>query len=152
MQTTVNMLVDYEGPLSRQVAGEVWGGISRVALESGVEHTRGYAKTTATWDSLREPPEARGLEAPVRIFVIQQDLPDTVDALGELTGVEPLCGLVLAVPEHPSPLAASLLQQGVERLREGGVGSESIESGLVRADPDECKRYAERLLGRLKVR
>lgn len=145
MQTTVSMLVDYEGPLARRVAGDVWSGLSRAALDSGA----GYIKTTALWDSLREP-SGTGDEAVARILVMEQDFPEAVDELRAGSG-EVLYGLVLAVPEPPSPLAGSLLYQGVERLKECGVKAGSIEPALLRAAPDECERYAGKLLERLKI-
>jgi hypothetical protein len=43
----VAIVVDYESPLARRVAGDVWSGLSRAALEAG------FTKTTALWKSLR---------------------------------------------------------------------------------------------------
>ena len=145
METTVSMLVDYEGPLARRVAGDVWAGLSRAALDGGA----GYIKTTALWDSLREP-SGTSDAASARIFVMEQDFPEAVDEL-RAGGGEALYGLVLAVPEHPSPLAGSLLYQGVERLKESGVKAGSIEPALLHADPGECERYAGKLIERLKI-
>ncbi len=141
------MLVDYEGTLARRVAGDLWSGLSRAALDSGA----GKTKMTALWDSLRSPAEPEGSEASVRIFVMEQDLPDAVDSLTALRGPEPLYGLVLAVPDAPSPLAGSLLYQGVERLKEFGIRAGNIEPALLRASAEECGRYASQLLGRLKT-
>lgn len=147
METTVSMLVDYEGPLARRVAGDVWSGLSRAALEGGA----GYTKTAALWESLREPSDADATGISARIFFMEQDLPEAVDSLSGARDAEPLYGLVLAVPERSSPLAGSLLYQGVERLKESGVRPGSIEPALLRADPDECERYAGKLLERLKI-
>ncbi|MDN5697886.1 MAG: hypothetical protein L0G70_07915 [Rubrobacter sp.] len=139
------MLVDYEGPLARRVAGDLWAGISRAALDSGA----GHIKTTALWDSLREP-SGTSEESAVRVFVMEQDLPEAVEAL-RAAETEMLHGLVLAVPERPSPLAGSLLYQGVERLKECGVKVGSIEPALLHANPGECERYAGKLIERLKI-
>lgn len=147
METTVSMRVDYEGQLARRVAGDVWSGLSRAALDGGA----GYTKTTAVWDSLREPAGAEASGAVAHIFVLDQEFPEAVDALERVPGGEPLYGLVLAVPDRPSPLAGSLLYQGVQRLQESGVKPGSIEPALLRADPRECERYATKLLERLKI-
>lgn len=147
MGTTVNILVDYEGPLARRVAGDLWAGLSRATLDAGSGHT----KTTALWDSLREPSEPETHDISARIFVLEQDLPEAVDSLETVRGQEPLYGLVLAVPDRPSPLAGSLLYQGVERLKECGVRAGCIEPALLRAKPEECERYAGKLLERMKV-
>lgn len=147
MRTTINMLVDYEGALARRVAGDVWSGLSRAALDGGA----GYVETTTTWDSLREPSEMENPEAAACIFVLDQEHPEAVDALERVSEGQVLCGLVLAVPDRPNPLAGSLLYQGVERLQERGVKPGCIEPALLRADPAECARYAGKLLGRLKV-
>ena len=147
METKVNILVDYEGPLARRVAGELWSGLSRAALEAGA----GYTKTSALWDSLRDPSTNELTEVSARIFVMEQDLPEAVDALQAVQGSEPLYGLVLAVPDRPSTLAGSLLYQGVELLKESGVRVGAIEPVLLRASPEECGRYALKLLERLEV-
>lgn len=147
MQTTVNMLVDYEGPLARRVAGELWSSLSRAALSSGAGHT----KTTALWDDLYTPSEPDGTEVSVRIFVIEQDRPEAVDNLEPLQDRDTLYGLVLAIPERPSPLAGSLLYQGVERLKESGVRAGNIEPALLGGGPEECGRYAAKLLDRLRI-
>lgn len=148
MELTVDMIVDYEGPIASQVAGDVWSGLSKAALDGGA----GYTKTTATWESLRGRRDAESPGASAHIFVVEQDLPEVVDDLQGVDESEALYGLVLAVPDPPSPLAGSLLYQGVERLKESGVKAGSIEPALLRAGPTECGRYAERLLERLKVR
>ena len=94
------------------MAGDVWSGLSRAALEAG------FTKTTAHWESLREariPTE--GL--PVHVFAIGQDRPYAIDAVGAVgdPGAPHLYGVIVAVPSEPSPLAGSLLYQGVEIVR-----------------------------------
>jgi hypothetical protein len=134
--------VDYESPLARRVAGDVWSGLSRAALDAG------YTKTTAVWQSLREGrPEIEG--PPVQIFAIGQDRPEAVDAVGAV-GEGTLYGLVVAVPDRASPLAGPLLYQGVERLKDSGVKAGRVEPALLRASPAACERYARRLLERLR--
>ena len=138
------MCVDYESPLARRVAGDVWSGLSRAALAAG------FTKTTAVWESLREGrPEAH--EAPwVRVFAIGQDRPDAVDAVGAMGGADGvLYGMVVAVPTRTNPLAGSLLYQGVGRLTDAGVRAGMVEPALLHASPVECERYANRLLERL---
>jgi hypothetical protein len=140
--------VDYESPLARRVAGDVWSGLSRAALEAG------YTKTTALWESLREGSPAAGLAgAPiVHVFAIGQDRPDAVDAVGAVgdPAAPHLYGVVVAVPDRPSPLTGSLLYQGVQRLTEAGVKAGMVEPALLHAVPVECERYARRLLSRLQ--
>ena len=144
-ETTVGILVDYESPLARRVAGDVWSGLSRAALEAG------FTKTTALWKSLRE---TRSLaEGPrVHVFAIGQDRPDAIDAVGAVgdPGAQHLYGVIVAVPDRPSPLAGSLLYQGVQRLTETGVKAGMVEPALLHAVPAECERYARRLLERLR--
>lgn len=147
MQTTVNMLVDYEGSLARRVAGELWSALSRATLASGAGHT----KTTALWDDLHTPSDPDGTEISARIFVLDQDHPEAVDTLEPLQTHDVLYGLVLAIPERPSPLAGSLLYQGVERLKEAGVRAGNIEPALLGGGPEECGRYAAKLLERLHI-
>jgi hypothetical protein len=140
--------VDYESLLARRVAGAVWSGISRVALDAG------HAKTTALWESLREGREPEKPEGPgVHVFVVGQDRPDAVDSIGEPTPpvASYLYGVVVAVPERASPLAGSLLYQAVERLTDAGVRPGAMEPALLHAVPEECERYARRLLERLRV-
>ena len=87
----------------------------------------------------------------VYIFTVGQDRPDAVDAVcpvGE-PGSSHLYGVVVAVPDSPSPLAGSLLYQGVERLTEGGVKVRAVEPALLHALPKECESYAKRILERL---
>jgi len=147
-EATVGILVDYESPLARRVAGAVWSGLSRVALDAG------HARTTALWESLRETRAPEMPEGPqVHVFVVGQDRPDAVDfvdAIGE-PATPHLYGMVLAIPDRPSPLAGSLLYQGVERLTNAGVKPGVVEPALLHALPEECERYARRLLERLRV-
>jgi hypothetical protein len=145
LETTFNMLVDYEGQLARRVAGELWSGLSRAALGAG------HTKTTAFWDSLRSPSEPESQEIAARIFVMEQGLPEAVDALEPLRRPDALYGLVLALPDTPSPLSGSLLYQGVERLKEAGVRAGNIEPALLGNRPEECERYAGKLLERLRI-
>ena len=140
--------MDYASPLARRVAGDVWSGLSRAALEAG------FTKTTALWDSLRETEGPKDPEGQlVHVFVIGQDRPDAIDAVGALgeAGSSQLYGLIVAVPDRPSPLAGSLLYQGVGRLTGSGVRAGTVEPALLHAVPEECERYARRLLERLKV-
>ena len=143
-QATVGILVDYEGSLARRVAGGIWSGLSRAALNGG------YAKTTAQWESLKEPRSLEKVEgAEVCIFVVEQSLPEAVDYV-EATGSHSLYGFVVAVPEPPSFLAGPLLDQGLDRLAAGGVKAGAVESALLPDTPEECSLYARRLLGRLQ--
>jgi hypothetical protein len=57
--------------------------------------------------------------------------------------------VIVAVPDEPSPLAGSLLYQGVERLTGAGIKVGMVEPALLHAVPVECERYARRLLERL---
>jgi hypothetical protein len=144
-EAAVGILVDYESPLARRVAGDIWSGLSRAALEAG------YTRITALWESLRESP--RISEDPlIHIFAVGQDRPDAVDAVGVVGDpADPhLYGLVVAVPDRPSPLAGSLLYQGVQRLTDSGVKAGMVEPALLHAVPEECERYARRLLERLR--
>jgi hypothetical protein len=144
LESTVGILVDYESPLARRVAGDIWSGLSRAALEAG------FTKTTALWESLRE---TRSSEEgpPVHVFAIGQDRPDAIDAVGAIgdPGAPHLYGVIVAVPDNPSPLAGSLLYQGVQRLTATGVKAGLVEPALLHAVPAECERYARRLLERL---
>jgi hypothetical protein len=141
----VGILVDYESPLARKVAGDVWSGLSRAALEAG------QVRITAHWESLRE-----GRNAPeeplVHVFAVGQDRPDAIDAIGAVgnPSASRLYGVVVAVPDRPSPLAGSLLYQGVQRLMDAGVRAGAVEPALLHAVPEECERYARRLLERLQ--
>ncbi|CAA9458226.1 MAG: hypothetical protein AVDCRST_MAG58-1862 [uncultured Rubrobacteraceae bacterium] len=136
--------MDYESPLARRVAGDVWSGLSRAALEAG------FTKTTALWKSLRET-SSLAEDPRLHVFAIGQDRPDTIDAVGAVgdPGAPHLYGVIVAVPDRPSPLAGSLLYQGVQRLTGTGVKAGMIEPALLHAVPAECERYARRLLERL---
>jgi hypothetical protein len=141
----VGILVDYESPLARRVAGDIWSGLSRAALEAG------HVRITALWESLREtkriPKHPR-----IHVFAVGQDRPDAVDAI-EAVGdprAPRLYGVVVAVPDRPSPLAGSLLYQGVQGLTDSGVRAGAVEPALLHAVPEECERYARRLLERLQ--
>jgi hypothetical protein len=141
----VSILVDYESPLARRVAGDIWSGLSRAALEAG------HVRITALWESLREgrsiPEEPR-----IHVFAVGQDRPDAVDAIGAVgdPAARLLYGVVVAIPNRPSPLAGSLLYQGVQRLTDAGVKAGTVEPALLHAVPQECERYARRLLERLR--
>ena len=136
--------MDYESPLARHVAGDVWSGISRAALEAG------FTKMTAVWGSLREGAPERSADQPVQVFAIGQDRPDAVDAVEAAGGTDGvLYGMIVAVPDTTSPLAGSLLYQGVGRLTDAGVRAGMVEPALLHASPVECERYARRLLERL---
>jgi hypothetical protein len=141
----VGILVDYESQLARRVAGDIWSGLSRAALEGG------HVRITAFWESLREirriPEHPR-----IHVFAVGQDRPDAVDAI-EAVGdpkAPRLYGVVVAVPDRPSPLAGSLLYQGVQRLTDSGVRAGAVEPALLHAVPEECESYARRLLERLQ--
>jgi hypothetical protein len=147
-EAVVAILVDYESLLARRVAGDIWSGLSRAALEAG------HARVTALWESLREVSDTGLAEEPlIYIFVVGQDRPDVVDAIGVGGGPSPphLYGVVVAVPDRPSPLTGSLLYQGVQRLTDAGVRAGLVEPALLHAVPQECERYARRLLERLRV-
>ena len=139
--------MDYESPLARVVAGSIWTGLSLAALGAG------YTKTTARWESLREDRARENLEGPLfHVFVVGQDRPDAVDQISPVgEGVAPhLYGVVVAVPDRPSPLAGSLLYQGVARLTEADVRAGSVEPALLHPSRKECEAYAKRLLERLQ--
>ena len=140
--------MDYESQLARWVAGDVWSGLSKAALAAG------FTKATAHWMSLREIESPTEPEAPLlHVFAIGQDRPDAIDTVGALGDPDSsrLYGLVVAVPDQPSPLAGSLLYQGVERLTGSGVRAGMVEPALLHAVPEECERYAHRLLERLRI-
>ncbi len=145
---TVGIFVDYESVLAREVARRIWSGLSMAALGSG------YVKTTALWESLRSPRSLEILEGPqVHVFAVGQDRPEAVDAIRPVGDPRAphLYGLVVAVPDRPSPLAGSLLYQGVGRLTESGVKAGAVEPALLHALPKECESYARRLLERLSL-
>ncbi len=143
-EATVGILVDYESPLARRVAGDVWSGLSRAALEAG------FTKTTARWESVRKT-QSRMEGPPVHVFAIGQDRPDAIDAVCAVGDplTPHLYGVIVAVPGKPSPLAGSLLYQGVQRLTETGIKASMVEPALLHTVPEECERYARRLLERL---
>jgi hypothetical protein len=146
-EAAVGILVDYESPLARRVAGAIWSGLSRAALEAG------QARVTALWESLRETGGAGIAKDPlIYVFAVGQDRPDAVDAIQALgdPATSHLYGVVVAVPDRPSPLTGSLLYQGVQRLTDAGVKAGMVEPALLHAVPDECERYARRLLERLQ--
>ena len=145
-EATIGILVDYESPLASRVAGEVWSGLSRTALQAGFE------KTAALWQSLRETRNTTNPEAPsAHIFVIGQDRPEAIDAVGAIdkASVPHLYGVIVAVPDKPSPLTGSLLYQGVGRLTQSGVKAGMVEPALLHAVPVECERYARHFFQRL---
>ncbi len=138
--------MDYESPLARGVAERIWSGLSVTALGAG------YTKTTARFESLRSSRSPEMLKGPrVHIFAVGQDRPDAVDVVHPVgdPGSSHLYGVVVAVPDRPSPLAGSLLYQGVERLTRGGVRVGLVEPALLHALPKECESYAKRILERL---
>jgi hypothetical protein len=144
--STVGIFVDYESPLARGVAERIWSGLSVTALGAG------YTKTTVRFESLRSSRSPKMLKGPrVHIFAIGQDRPDAVDVVHPVgdPGSSHLYGVVVAVPDRPSPLAGSLLYQGVERLTRGGVRVGLVEPALLHALPNECESYAKRILERL---
>jgi hypothetical protein len=146
-EAAVGILVDYESPLARRVAGDIWSGLSRAALEAG------QARVTALWQSLRETEGAGVAKDPlIYVFAVGQDRPDAVDAIQALgdPASPHLYGVVVAVPDRPSPLTGSLLYQGVQRLTDAGVKAGMVEPALLHAVPEECERYARRLLERLQ--
>ncbi len=139
--------MDYESPLARRVAGDIWSGISRAALGTG------YEKTTALWRSLAKPGESEEMEGVIAcVFVLGQDRPETVESIGAMVPEgSRLCGIVVAVPDRPSPLSGSLLYQGVDRLTEAGVRAGDILPALVPFVPKmESEAYTARLLERLR--
>ena len=150
MEARVGIFVDYESPLARRVAGDIWSGISRAALDAG------YEKTTALWKSLDKPGEMDGPDDPegisVHILIFGQDRPETVENVGMVVPGGPrLCGIVVAIPDRPSPLSGALLYQGVDRLTNAGVRAGDILPALVPVVPKiESEAYTARLLERLR--
>ena len=151
-ETEIGIFVDYESPLAHKVAGDIWSGLSRAALLGG--HTR----ITAHWESLgewREDAVREGLAA--NIFVVGQDRPEAIESIGAAGdfgeyGSSRIYGVVVAVPDQPSPLAGSLLYQGIGRLTGAGVKVGAVEPALLHARRMECESYARRLLERLQQR
>lgn len=145
-EAAVGIFVDYESPLARRVAGEVWSGLSRAALDAG------YTRTTALWENIQEASDPGSFkDQQVCVFVVGQDRPDAVDAVRAVgdPATPRLYGLIVAVPERPSPLSGSLLYQGVQHLNDAGVRAGAVEPALLHAVPVECERYARQLLSRL---
>ena len=139
--------MDYESPLARRVAGDIWSGVSRAALGSG------YDKTTALWRNLDKPGGPKKLEgALAHVFILGQDRPETIDNIGAAAPDGPrLCGMVVAVPYRPSPLSGALLYQGVERLTDAGVRAGDVLPALVPSDPKtESAAYTAQLIDRLR--
>ena len=136
--------MDYESPLASRVAGDVWSGLSRAALEAG------FTKTTAHWESLREariPTEG----PPLHVFAIGQDRPDAIDAVGAVGDrwrAAPLRCDRRRPEQTESPGGIPPLP-GRQRLTETGVKAGMVEPALLHAVPAECERYARRLLERL---
>jgi len=147
-EATVGMLVGYESPLARRVAGDIWNGLSRAALDAG------FTKTTALWESLHGDSGPSREGSLLNVFVVGQDRPEDIEAVGAVgdAGSPSLYGVVVAVPESPSPLAGALLYQGVERLTVYGVKAGLVEPALLHARPKECEAYARRLLERMVAR
>lgn len=145
------MFVDFESPLARRVAQNIWAGFSRAALDrTRTGAPTGKASVSAAWESLRDTQEAGRGDVEVSVFVVGQDFPEAIDAVESLGhSSSRLYGLVLGVPEHPSPLAGSLLYQGVELLTAGGIKVGDIEPALLHAARAECESYARRLIERL---
>lgn len=145
MGPTVAIIVDYESPLAHGVAREIWSGLSAEALRAG------NTEITCLWQSLRVLSRYDKLAlSDIHIFALGQDRPDAVDAIRPVGGPRASClyGVVVAVPGRPSPLAGSLLYQGVEKLTEGGIKAKAVEPALLHALPKECASYAWRLLQR----
>ena len=139
--------MDYESLLARRVAGDIWSGISRAALGSG------YDKTTALWKSLAAPEKSGNTEgASAHVFVIGQDRPETVEGIGTIVSEgSRLCGIVVAVPDRPSPLSGSLLYQGVGSLTDAGIRAGDILPALIPTVPKtEGEAYTARFLDRLR--
>ena len=141
----MGMYVDPGSPLARRVAENVWSGLSRAALDAGL------TKTTALWRGLHDDREDRIPGPSINIFIGEQGRPEDIEAVRavETPGEPRLYGVVVAVPDKPSPLAGSLLYQGVERLTGTGVRAGLVEPALLHARPRECEAYAGRLLERL---
>ena len=140
----VGILVDYESPLARRVAGDIWSGLSRAALEGR------HVRITAFWESLREirriPEHPR-----IHVFAVGQDRPDAIDAIEAVGDPEPPASMASWSPSPPGRApAGSLLYQGVQRLTDSGVRAGAVEPALLHAVPEECERYARRLLERLQ--
>ncbi|MGB3633226.1 MAG: hypothetical protein WA982_04230 [Rubrobacteraceae bacterium] len=148
MKETVVISVDYESPSANQVARDIWSALSRAALNSGL------AGITARWEKLREQETAPSFEgSSVSLFVIGQDRPEAVEHIRASggSGTTRLYGVVVATPQRPSPLAGSLLYQGVGCLTGEGVRVGAVLPALIPVSPKtECEAYAARIFGRLQ--
>lgn len=149
-EARVAIFVDYESKLARGVAEGVWSGLSRAALDTGGSKIATYWESLESNDVIsialsRTPSKSQEIS----IFVVGQDRPDAIDEIEVPPGGSSVFGVVVAVPDAPSPLAGPLLYQGVERLKEKGVKAASVEPALLHALPTECESYARRLLERL---
>lgn len=148
MKEKVVISVDYESPVATRVARDLWSALSRMALDSGL------SGITARWESLSEEKLASKAEdSTFCIFVFGQDRPEAVERIDVLGAPEDLhpYGVVLATPEGPSPLAGSLLYQGVGKLTGRGVKAGTILPALIPLTPKtEGEAYAARLLENLR--
>lgn len=62
-----------------------------------------------------------------------------------------LFGIVVAVPDKPSPLSGALLYQGVDRLTNSGIRAGDILPALIPVMPKvESEAYTARLIERLR--
>ena len=150
MEIVTALSVDFEGELAKVVASGISTGLSRAALRAGESRV----KSTVLWESLQEPQEDREQNPDLRVFILEQNRPDAVDALAGAVGEGEGClyGLVVAVPQQRSPLAGALLYRAVEHLKEAGVRPGRIEPALLHGLPVECERYCGRLLERIGER
>ena len=140
--------MDYESPSAHRVARDIWSTLSRIALNSGA------AGITARWEGLKNTRAAPGVQDPsIDLFIVGQDRPEAVEYVGvfEDPGASRLYGVVVATPGGPSPLAGSLLYQGVERLTGEGIKAGTVLPALIPVSPKtEGEAYAARLFGRLQ--
>ena len=140
------MFVGHGSPLARRVSEELWARLSRAALDAGL------TKTIAQWTILSDEQEPRRFQSTLmNIFVVGQDHPEDIEAVAKVGDSNKLrlYGVVVAVPNMSSPLAGSLLYQGVQRLTDTGVRAGLVEPVLLHAHPGECEAYAHHLLERL---
>lgn len=148
MKETVIISVDYESPSAYQVARDVWASLSRTALDSGL------AGITARWEILREQETVSDIgDSAACIFIVGQDRPEAVAHIAAPGGPGPprLYGVVVATPAGPSPLAGSLLYQGVGRLNDEGVRAGAVLPALIPTFPKtEGEAYVARILSRLR--
>ena len=148
MKETVVISVDYESPSAHRVAREVWSALSRIALNSGT------AGITARWEGLKNTKVGPSVQdSSINLFIVGQDLPESVEYVGAPrdSNAPRLYGVVIATPGGPSPLAGSLLYQGVERLTGEGIKAGAILPALIPVSPKtEGEAYAARLFERLQ--